>query len=149
MTFVHMMAIAAHQFGTNSEQFKLAYAAWVEELADKPSHRPPPELIITRNCIQFRLQSAHGNDYRYVPLDKFDPAQFCIELESNRERVLREIRTGQKAKEELLLIEAGIVRPEEGDNFFDIDQYREVEDIPEEDEDNDDDLSVVYVATPF
>jgi hypothetical protein len=138
MDTVQRMAETAHQQGTDSMDFQEAYADWILELEAQPTHRPPVELRITRNGIELWLQWAVGSEYKYVPPDKYVADQFCMELQTSRDRIMTEITTGKKAKQELRLIEAGIIQPEEGHSYEDDDGY-----LTEEEHTDVDDLVVI------
>lgn len=105
---VREKAKVAFQQGVRSAEYQLLFWSWIAELCEREQARPPVENLITRNGIQFKLQSVKGRDYRYVPLDKWVEADFAYNPEPLQEKILSEIRIQAKALEEAKILEPDI-----------------------------------------
>lgn len=106
--------------GSNNDNYWELKNMWFERLVQRGLRRPPVENTVTRNGIQLQLQQIDGDNYRYVPVDKFAADKLVLRPRPVGEIIQAEIRIGLKALIEGQLVEAGVIEPEEGadDNQF-------------------------------
>lgn len=107
--------------GLNNQTYWELKNMWFEKLVQRGLRRPPVENTVTRNGIELRLQQIDGDNYRYVPVEKFDADKLVLRPRPVGEILQSEIRIGLKALKEAQLVEAGAMEPEEGEGDIDTD----------------------------